>query len=204
MAVLTCRVTRRDGHGVDHSVEVSAQSLYEAVAQALRIFQESDWTEALEAGASAVVVRIKQPEVEHTVRIRDFRNWLEASGRSPAEMALKKWRSRRGGSKFWVADFQFLGILGPPACGQSPLAPQASCSLQHVREQRIGQLQGQRVAIARRRDFNGLVNARLVLIAVPKNSELAHNTDRTPRTTWLPWELRPRQPYPLALVSADK
>ena len=89
MAVLTCRVTRRDGHGVDHSVEVSAQSLYEAVAQALRIFQESDWTEALEAGASAVVVRIKQPEVEHTVRIRDFRNWLEASGRSPAEMALK-------------------------------------------------------------------------------------------------------------------
>ncbi len=65
-------------------------------------------------------------------------------------------------------------------------------------------LQGQRVAIARRRGFNGLVNARLVLISDPKNSELAHNTDLTPRTTRLPWELRPRQPYPLAFVSEDK
>jgi len=89
MAIRTCRVTCRDGQGVDHSVEVSAQSLYEAVAQALRVFQESDWTEALEGRASAVLVRIKQPEVEHTVRLRDFRSWLEASGKSPAETALK-------------------------------------------------------------------------------------------------------------------
>jgi hypothetical protein len=42
-------------------------------------------------------------------------------------------------------------------------------------------LQGQRVAIARRRDFNGLVNARLVPVAVPKNSELAHNTWPAPQ-----------------------
>ena len=89
MAVRTCRVTCRDGHGIDHSVEVSAQTLYEAVAQALTIFREGDWTEALEGQAAAVVVRIKQPEIEHTVRLRDFRNWLNASGKSPAEMALK-------------------------------------------------------------------------------------------------------------------
>jgi hypothetical protein len=29
------------------------------------------------------------PEVEHRVQIRDFYNWLEAAGKSPAEMALK-------------------------------------------------------------------------------------------------------------------
>jgi hypothetical protein len=32
MAVRTCKVTCRDPQGVEHTVEVSAQSLYEAVA----------------------------------------------------------------------------------------------------------------------------------------------------------------------------
>src|SRR5690242_6161246 len=89
MPLRTCRVTCRDGHGIDHSVEVSAQTLYEAVAQALRIFQDSDWTDELEARDAAVVVNVKEPEVEHTVRLQNFRNWLEASGKNPAEMALK-------------------------------------------------------------------------------------------------------------------
>jgi hypothetical protein len=34
-------------------------------------------------------VIVKQPEVEHTVRVPDFENWLESAGRSPAEMSLK-------------------------------------------------------------------------------------------------------------------
>jgi hypothetical protein len=32
---------------------------------------------------------VKQPEVEHRVRMRDFEAWLESNGRSPAEMSLK-------------------------------------------------------------------------------------------------------------------
>jgi hypothetical protein len=39
--------------------------------------------------AASVLVHIRQPEVEHRVQIRDFYNWLEAAGKSPAEMALK-------------------------------------------------------------------------------------------------------------------
>jgi hypothetical protein len=68
-------------------VEVSAQSVFEAVAQALRVFREYEWCDL--ALAASVLVRIRQPEVEHRVQIRDFYNWLEAAGRSPAEMALK-------------------------------------------------------------------------------------------------------------------
>jgi hypothetical protein len=37
----------------------------------------------------ASVGDIKQPEVEHRVRINNFENWLDSAGRSPAEMALK-------------------------------------------------------------------------------------------------------------------
>ncbi len=35
---------------------------------------------------SVVVVTINQPEVEHRVRIKDFENWLDSAGKSPAEM----------------------------------------------------------------------------------------------------------------------
>ncbi len=89
MAVRTCSVTCRNPQGVEHTVQVSAQSLYEAVAQALRVFRQDDWTESPEYGLSTLVVRIKQPEVEHRVRIKDFQNWLESTTPSPAEMAIK-------------------------------------------------------------------------------------------------------------------
>ena len=59
------------------------------MAQALRLFREDDWAGDPERGPSAVVVSIKEPEVEHRVRIKDFENWLKSSGKSPAEMALK-------------------------------------------------------------------------------------------------------------------
>jgi hypothetical protein len=75
--------------GVEHTVQISAQSLYEAVAQALRVFREDDWSEGSNRGAASVVVTINQPQVEHRVRIKDFENWLDSTGKSPAEMALK-------------------------------------------------------------------------------------------------------------------
>jgi hypothetical protein len=34
-------------------------------------------------------VSVKSPEVTHNVKIIDFENWLEGSGKSPAEQALK-------------------------------------------------------------------------------------------------------------------
>ena len=89
MAVRSCRVRFRDARGVEHSVQVSAQSLYEAVAQALRVFRENEWAEPMEHSAAALVINIKEPEVEHRVLIKDFQNWLKSAPRSPAEMALK-------------------------------------------------------------------------------------------------------------------
>ena len=89
MALRTCRVTGRDANGIVHSVEVTADSLYEAVGNALRAFQGTDWAADVQRSETAITVMVKQPEVEHKVRLRDFRTWLEAAPRSPAEMALK-------------------------------------------------------------------------------------------------------------------
>ena len=80
-------------------IEVSAQSLYEAVAQALRIFREDDWIEDSRHGPASVTVAVKQPEIEHKVRIEIFelarfirqesrRNGFEKAGCVPILQAL--------------------------------------------------------------------------------------------------------------------
>lgn len=89
MPLRTCRVTYRDSRGIEHTIEVSARTLYEAVAQALRVFRENDWSADPGRDPRAVVVNVKQPEIEHKVQIRNFQNWLDSAGKSPAEMALK-------------------------------------------------------------------------------------------------------------------
>jgi hypothetical protein len=55
--------------------------------QALRIFHE--WVDDIGHGRTPIVVKVKHPEIEHTVRVQDFQRWLEANPRSPAEMILK-------------------------------------------------------------------------------------------------------------------
>ena len=70
-------------------VEVTADSLYEAVAQGLRAFRENDWVDDVGGGLTTITVVVSQPSVEHKVRVRDFEQWLEAQGRTPAEMSLK-------------------------------------------------------------------------------------------------------------------
>jgi hypothetical protein len=56
---------------------VSAGSLYEAVAQALRIFRDNEWVEQTGSGQTTISVRVKHSEIEHTVRVQDFERWLE-------------------------------------------------------------------------------------------------------------------------------
>jgi len=89
VALRTCKVTGRDIDGAEHTVEVSAESLYEAIARGLAAFRSAGWAGKIGHGQTTITVLIKQPEVEHKVRMRDFEAWLESNGRSPAEMALK-------------------------------------------------------------------------------------------------------------------
>jgi hypothetical protein len=88
MGVRTCSVSCTDHQGCEHTVEVTADSLYEAVAQGLRVFLENDWVDDISRGQTISVV-VRQPEIEHRVHLRDFEGWLESQGRSPAELSLK-------------------------------------------------------------------------------------------------------------------
>jgi hypothetical protein len=85
----TCCVSCVDLRGAEHAVEVSANSLYEAVALALRIFRDNEWIEVIGRGQTPISVKVKHPEAEHMIRVQDFERWLKAAPRSPAEMVLK-------------------------------------------------------------------------------------------------------------------
>lgn len=89
MGLRNCTVSYCNLKGVTHVIEVTADSLYEAVAQSLRVFRESDWIDEVGGGQTTISVVVRQPEVEHKVRIQEFERWLETQGRTPAEVSLK-------------------------------------------------------------------------------------------------------------------
>ena len=59
------------------------------MARGLAIFRYAERAGDIGRGQTTVTVLVKQPEVKHKVRMRDFDAWLESNGRSPAEMVLK-------------------------------------------------------------------------------------------------------------------
>ena len=89
MPLRSCKVACRDLSGTDHVVEVTAESLYEAIGKTLTLMRQDAWVGEIGEGLTELRVRVSQPAVEHLVRMKDYRHWLESKGRTPAECALK-------------------------------------------------------------------------------------------------------------------
>jgi hypothetical protein len=88
--VRTCTVAVKDIQDVEHSVEVTAETLYEAIATALAAFQKDNWVGEIGQGFTTVTVIVQQPPVKHEVKMKDFVSWIGRQGRSPAEVMLKQ------------------------------------------------------------------------------------------------------------------
>ena len=86
MAMRSCRVTIQDLDGVGHSVEVTASTLYEAVAQGLAAIRGREWVAGVEQSIGLVKVSVADVRVEHEVKLGDFTKWVERKGGSPREV----------------------------------------------------------------------------------------------------------------------
>jgi hypothetical protein len=71
---------------VEHTVE--EHEAFRGGGPRLDRLRGNDWVDHVGQN-SKLTVAVKEPEVEHTVLIRDFANWLASNGKSPAEQALK-------------------------------------------------------------------------------------------------------------------
>lgn len=89
MPLKACTVIVHDLNETAHAVDVTAGTLYEAVAQALATLHGHDWVGDIGKGLTTATVKVRHPEVTHVVKIQDFENWLNRGCKSPAETALK-------------------------------------------------------------------------------------------------------------------
>jgi hypothetical protein len=85
----SCRVSFTDSEGVEHSVQVPAESLYEAAVEAMAAFRRSVLAEMPLGSGTRLTIRVKAPEEEHTITIGKVLAWLDGVTTSPSEK-LKK------------------------------------------------------------------------------------------------------------------
>jgi len=102
MSLRLCRVTITDLEGVRHSVEVTASTLYEAVALGLAAIRGEEWAGEIAEGLNRVEVTVSTVPVTHCVIMQDFRKWLDRKGGAPREVTHRE-RIR-----------QILGLEGTP------------------------------------------------------------------------------------------
>jgi hypothetical protein len=90
MQVRSCRVTIQDMDGVSHTVEVTAATLYEAVAQGLAAIRGNEWVAGIAQGLNVIKVSVADVRVEHEVKLMEFTKWLEKVGGSPRETSDRR------------------------------------------------------------------------------------------------------------------
>lgn len=81
-----CVVSYLDTSGIRHTVEVEAQSLYEAAVLAIKVFRQHD-CEPREANQLEIEVR---SSVVHTLTIRKIHDWLNGGAKTPKEAVTKE------------------------------------------------------------------------------------------------------------------
>jgi hypothetical protein len=84
-----CRVSFTDSEGITHCAEVAAESLYEAAVLALAEFGRCGFTDAQTGPATRLTIAVLAPSTSHKISVGKVRAWLDSSGRSPAQQALK-------------------------------------------------------------------------------------------------------------------
>jgi hypothetical protein len=83
--IRSCRVSYQDSDGIRHSVEVTAETLYEAAVLGIKALQLANWSSA----PIMIDITVRAPETTHTIKTTALSSWLSGHGRSPREQMLK-------------------------------------------------------------------------------------------------------------------
>jgi hypothetical protein len=88
MSEATCIVKIVDDHGVEHSVKVKAESLYEAAILGLNKLEKHGW-ESDGNTIGNVVVEIHEEPTVHRISVGRMLSWIKSSGKTPRDEARK-------------------------------------------------------------------------------------------------------------------
>lgn len=82
-------MTFQGPNGVHHSVEVTAESVYEAAAIAVSVLRHDDWADVVGPGTS-IDVRAMYPATTHSVTLAQIRRWCDGVAVSPDEVLKRR------------------------------------------------------------------------------------------------------------------
>jgi hypothetical protein len=100
--VRTCAVSFADVRGFRHTVEVQAESLFEAAILGVRRFRGDPWIEHV-GPATVLDIEVREPAAKHAITMMQVERWLEGASTSPNE-GVKK-------AKLKDAAFTTRGVL---------------------------------------------------------------------------------------------
>src|SRR5947208_1435014 len=89
MSRKTCSVSFTGPSGVRHSVEVSADSLYEAAIVGFSLLKRDGWVDPIAPG-TRLEIQVRHPATTHCVSLAQLRRWVEGVAVSPDETLGKR------------------------------------------------------------------------------------------------------------------
>jgi hypothetical protein len=89
----TYTVSFTGSSGVRHSVEVTAESIYEAAALGVSALKNSGWVDAIAPGTE-LEIQVREPATCHRLTVQQIRRWCDGVAVSPDE-TLKKRRLKQ-------------------------------------------------------------------------------------------------------------
>jgi hypothetical protein len=91
--VAFCRVSYRDTEGIEHAVEVEAESLYEAIAHAVNRFRRDDgWgMDPPGSGCQLSVKMLKEAPITYSVPLKKVLEFaVHGTAKGPSDILRKK------------------------------------------------------------------------------------------------------------------
>jgi hypothetical protein len=88
-----CIVSFTDVRGIRHSVEVMADSLFEAAVRGVKILRSGEWSDP-PSEATTLQIEVRNPSIKHVVTLQQVARWLNGASSSPAE-SMKKVKLRK-------------------------------------------------------------------------------------------------------------
>lgn len=89
MATRSCIVSFKAPSGIVHSVEVQAETLYEAGALGLSLLRKEEWAEVIGPGTE-LKVTVREPSTSHRLTVSQIKRWCDGVAVSPDEVLRRK------------------------------------------------------------------------------------------------------------------
>jgi hypothetical protein len=84
-----CAVSFADARGIRHTVEVQAESLFEAAILGVRTLKGDPWIEHV-GPATVLDIEVREPAAKHAITMMQVQRWLEGRRRARTKGARRR------------------------------------------------------------------------------------------------------------------